>query len=89
MMLLAYKLVRDQGSILKACRHLVKDANTEHGQACKPLRARPEGYIYCVAKLVKDQAINFTLRLVTVPFRSRRNIIDLIRGSLDHEYKHT
>ena len=54
MIFLAYRLVRDQGIILKACRYLVKNDNVEHGQACKPLRARPEGHICGVAKLVKD-----------------------------------
>ena len=54
MMLLAYRLVRDQGMILKACRYLPKNYNAEHGQACKPLRARPEAHICHVAKLVKD-----------------------------------
>ena len=52
--LLAYRLVRNQDSILKACKYLVKNTNEEYGQACKPLRARPEGYICHVAKLVKD-----------------------------------
>ena len=33
--------------------------------------------------LLRTKAINFTLRLATIPFRSRRNIIDLIRGALD------
>ena len=32
--------------------------------------------------LLRTKAINFTLRLATIPFRSRRNIIDLIRGAL-------
>jgi hypothetical protein len=49
-MLLAYRLVRNQDSILKACRYLVKNTNAEYGQACKPLRARPEGHICHVAK---------------------------------------
>ena len=60
----------------------MKNANTEHGQACKPLRARSERHICRVTKFIKDAAINFTLRLVTVLFRSRRSIIDLIRGTL-------
>jgi len=82
MILLAYRLVRDQGIILKACGYLVKNDNAEHGQACKPLRARPEAHTCGVAKLVKDSAINFTLRLTIARFRSRRSIIDLIRGTL-------
>jgi hypothetical protein len=53
-MLLAYRLVRNQDSILTACRYLVKKTNAEYGQACKPLWARPEGYICHVAKFVKD-----------------------------------
>ena len=53
-MLLAYRLVRNQDNILKAYRYLVINTNAEYGQACKPLRARPEGYICHVPKLVKD-----------------------------------
>ena len=30
MMFLAYRLTRDQGIILKACRNLVKNDNAEH-----------------------------------------------------------
>ena len=60
----------------------MKKANAEHGQTCKPLRASSEGHTCRVTKLAKERAIHFALRLAIAPFRSRRSIIDLIRGTL-------
>ena len=42
-----------------------------------------KGTFATLQSLLRTMAINFTLRLATIPFRSRRNIIDLIRGTLD------
>jgi len=85
MILLAYRFVRDQGRFLKACKYLVKKANAEHGQTCRPLRASSERRTCRVTKLAKDRAIHFALCLAITPFRSRRSIIDLIRGTLGVE----
>ncbi len=41
-----------------------------------------KGTFAALQSLLRTKAINFTLRLATIPFRSRRNIIDLIRGAL-------
>ena len=41
-----------------------------------------KGTFAALQSLLKTKAINFTLRLATTPFRSRRNIINLIRGIL-------
>ncbi len=46
---LAYRCVRNQGSVLKAGLSLVRNANAECGHTCKPRRARPETHIYGVA----------------------------------------
>ena len=41
-----------------------------------------KGTFAALQSLLRTKAINFTLRLATIPFRLRRNIIDLIRGAL-------
>ena len=41
-----------------------------------------KGIFAALQRLLRTKAINFTLRLATIPFRSRRNIIDLIRGAI-------
>jgi hypothetical protein len=41
-----------------------------------------KGTFAALQSLLRTKAINFTLRLATIPFRSRRNNIDLIRGAL-------
>ncbi|GMR01035.1 MAG: hypothetical protein BMS9Abin19_0382 [Gammaproteobacteria bacterium] len=41
-----------------------------------------QGTSAALQNLLRTMAINFTLRLATVPFRSRRSIIYLIRGAL-------
>ena len=41
-----------------------------------------KGTFAALQSLLRTKAINFTLRLATALFRSRRNIIDLIRGAL-------
>ena len=42
-----------------------------------------KGTFAALQSLLRTKAINFTLRLATIPFMLRRNIIDLIRGALD------
>jgi D-glycerate 3-kinase len=41
-----------------------------------------KGTFAALQSLLRTKAIDFTLRLATIPFRSRRNNIDLIRGAL-------
>ena len=41
-----------------------------------------KGTFSALQSLLRTKAINFNLRLATIPFRSRRNNIDLIRGTL-------
>ena len=41
-----------------------------------------KGTFAALHSLLRTKAINFTLHLATIPFRSRRNNIDLIRGTL-------
>ena len=62
----------------------MKNSNTEHGQACKPQRARPEGCSYKTQREVNGQVLNKLCNAVNVPFRSRRNSKDLIRGALGY-----
>ena len=51
---LAYRLVRNRGAALQACRGLPKSCNEECRPGGKPLRARPEAHICGVAPLAKD-----------------------------------
>ena len=48
-----------------------------------------KGTFAALQSLLRTKAINFTLRLATIPFRSRRNIIDLIRGTLASQVNHS
>ena len=80
---LAYRCVRNQGSVLKAGSSLVRNTNAECGHTCKPRRARPEAHIYGVVLLMKGRAIHCEARLVAARFRSRRDISALFRGTLE------
>ncbi len=71
---LAYRLIHNQGTTLKACLGLVKSCNAECESACKPRRARPETHIYGIVLLAKDWAIRCEARFVSVRFRSRRDM---------------
>ena len=52
------------------------------GKPVSPFGRDLKGTFAALQSLLRTKAINFTLRLATIPFRSRRNIIDLIRGAL-------
>ena len=56
------------------------------GQPVSPFGRDLKGTFAALQSLLRTKAINFTLRLATIPFRSRRNIIDLIRGALEVRY---
>jgi len=85
-MSLAYRLVHNQDAALKACLGLVKSCNAECESACKPRRARPEAHIYGIVLFAKDRAIRYKARFVAARFRSRRDMAELIRGSLTYPY---
>ncbi|HDH15589.1 MAG TPA: hypothetical protein ENG90_03800 [Gammaproteobacteria bacterium] len=67
---------------MKACLGLVKSCNAGCESACKPRRASPEAHIYGTVLLAKDRAIRCEARFVAARFRSRRDMAQLIRGSL-------
>ena len=77
-MSLAHRLIRNQGTTLKACVGLVKSCNAGCGSVCEPRRAGSETHIYCVALLTKD--LGHLLRsascICTFQNPQRYNIID-------------
>ena len=79
---LAHRAFVDQGGFVQQCLDLANKANAELRMLCKPRRARPESFTCGVRNFAKAISISGSSCLAAKAFRSRRDIKELIRGSL-------